>query len=186
MSDDRGKAGGRIRLIVIGGMTVFILAFVNLQIAAKERIVREGTTVLLRLAPVDPRSLMQGDYMALRYAMAGEVASASEDAGVSDGEIVIELDENGEARFIEIHKGQALSGNRHLLVFRKRGESVRLASDAWFFEEGTGEAYRRARFGELRVGEHGEAVLTGLRGDDYRRLDPEGGPVSDAERQGGL
>lgn len=174
MPGERVGSGGRVRLIVVGVMTAFILAFVNLQIAAKERIVREGTTVLLRLAPVDPRALMQGDYMALRYAMAGEVAAASEEAGVSDGKVVVELGENGVAQFVEIHKGQPLSGNRHLLVFRKRGESVRLASDAWFFEEGSGRAYRRARFGELRVAESGEAVLTGLRGEDYRHLDSDG------------
>ncbi|XOT97907.1 GDYXXLXY domain-containing protein, partial [Alcaligenes pakistanensis] len=28
-----------------------------------------GQTVLLELAPVDPRSLMQGDYMSLNFAL---------------------------------------------------------------------------------------------------------------------
>ncbi|MFX7329222.1 GDYXXLXY domain-containing protein, partial [Acinetobacter baumannii] len=35
--------------------------------AQKEMLLKEGQLVLLPLAPVDPRSLMQGDYMALRY-----------------------------------------------------------------------------------------------------------------------
>src|SRR5690606_19512775 len=34
-----------------------------------ERTLRDGQLVLLELAPVDPRSLMQGDYMALRFAV---------------------------------------------------------------------------------------------------------------------
>lgn len=154
----------RWRLAVIGAMTVVILAFVNVEIAGKERIVRDGTQVLLELAPVDPRSLLQGDYMALRYAMSREVAQAAAEKGVQDGRVVIELDETGVARFVRIHEGGKLGDRQHLLQFRKRGESVRLASDAWFFEEGTAAEYRGARFGELRVAEDGAAVLVGVRG----------------------
>ena len=47
--------------------TVIVLAGVNVQIAQKERLLQQGVTMLLRLAPVDPRSLIQGDYMDLRY-----------------------------------------------------------------------------------------------------------------------
>lgn len=164
MAEPRALFSERWRLAVIGAMTVVILAFVNFQIAGKERIVRDGMTVLLELAPVDPRSLLQGDYMALRYAMAGEVAQAAAQKGVRDGRIVIELDENGVARFVGIYEGGSLGDGQHLLRFRKRGESVRLASDAWFFEEGTGEDFRGARFGELQVAEDGAAVLVRVRG----------------------
>ena len=167
MPESRNVHPGGMRLGVIGVMTVVVLALVNVQISGKERIVEEGTTVLLQLAPIDPRSLLQGDYMALRYAMADEVAQAAEAAGVRDGTVVIELDENREAGFLSIHEGEALATGQHLLQFRKRGETVRLASDAFFFEEGQEEAYRPARFGELRVGEDGAAVLIGLRDEQY-------------------
>ncbi|KIG15596.1 putative membrane protein [Enhygromyxa salina] len=39
----------------------------------KERVLSTGQTVLLPLAPVDPRSLMQGDYMILRYELEDEL-----------------------------------------------------------------------------------------------------------------
>ncbi len=160
----------RIRLLVMGAMTVVILATINAQIAGKERIVREGTTVLLRIAPRDPRSLVQGDYMALRYAMAREVAKAANAAGVSDGRVVIGLQDSGEAEFVAMYNGQSLSEKQHVLKFRKRGESVRLASDAFFFEEGQWRLYSGAGFGELRVDNDGDAVLTGLRDRDGKRL----------------
>lgn len=160
----------RTRLVVIAATLAISLALVNVQITAKQRIVTEGTTILLQLAPRDPRSLLQGDYMALRYAMAAEVAKAAETAGVSDGLVVVELDENGVARFSAIHGGEPLANDQHLLQFRKRGESVRLASDAFFFEEGTGNQYRDARYGELRVSEAGAAVLSGLRSAAYEQL----------------
>lgn len=153
----------RWRLAVIAVMTVLILVFVNVQIAGKQRLIREGTTVVLALAPIDPRSLLQGDYMALRYAMSDEVARAAEKHGVIDGRIVIERDEEGVARFVRIYQGGLVASGQLLLQFRKRGESVRLASDAWFFEEGMGEAYSDARFGVLRVSEDGEAVLVAVK-----------------------
>ncbi|HEX2139319.1 MAG TPA: GDYXXLXY domain-containing protein [Woeseiaceae bacterium] len=162
MPDSRFFTANR-RVAVIAATTLIILAFVNFEITAKERILRHGTTVLLELAPVDPRSLLQGDYMTLRYAMADEVARAAAEKGVRDGRVVIELDEDGVARFVRIHAGERLE-EQHLLQFRKRGASVRLASDAWFFQEGTADAYRGARFGELRVDPEGEAVLVGVRG----------------------
>lgn len=162
----------RVRLIVMGAMVLLILALVNTQIAGKERIVREGATVLLRLAPRDPRSLLQGDYMALRYSMVDAVAAAADDAEVNDGRVIIELQDNEEAEFVAIYNGQSLADRQQLLRFRKRGDSVRLASDAFFFEEGQWEVYSGARFGELRVDDEGDAVLTGLRDSDRVRLGP--------------
>lgn len=158
----------RTRLVVASVMTLVILGFVNLQIAGKERILQEGRTVLLQLAPIDPRSLLQGDYMALRYAMADEVAAAAKSAGVSDGTIVVELDPAGVARFVGLDQGHSLAADQQRLVFRKRGETVRLASDAFFFEEGHGGRYREARYGELRVAGDGSAILVGLRTDDLQ------------------
>ena len=49
---------------------------------------------------------------------------------------------------------------------------MRLASDAYFFEEGQLAVYDRARFGELGVADDGEAVLTGLRDQQRERLGP--------------
>ncbi len=161
----------RTRLIVSGITTLVVLVMVNAQIVGKERIVRDGATVLLALAPVDPRSLMQGDYMALRYALAEEVAEAADAAEVADGEVVIELDESAVAQFVALHDGQPLASGHHLLQFRVRGEAVRLASDAFFFEEGQGESFARARFGALRVATDGSAVLTGLRDQNLKPIE---------------
>ena len=172
MHETRRRLSDRNRVIVTIVMTVLILAFVNLQIAGKERILTEGRTVLLRLAPIDPRSLLQGDYMALRYAMADEVAAAAKEAGIGDGTVIVELDENDVARFVAPDRGQALADRQQRLVFRKRGETVRLASDAFFFEEGRGGFFEAARYGELRVADDGTAVLVGLRDEDARPLEP--------------
>ncbi len=60
-------------LIVLGALLV--LGGVNYSIHARSRSAPRRSDVL-DLAPVDPRSLMQGDgYMALRFAVAGEICS---------------------------------------------------------------------------------------------------------------
>ena len=51
---------------------VLMLAAVNWGIYARERLLAGGRVVMLELAPVDPRSLMQGDYMALRFKAADD------------------------------------------------------------------------------------------------------------------
>lgn len=176
MNEPRARLSKRVRVVVTIVMTVLILAFVNLQIAGKARIVTGGRTVLLQLAPIDPRSLLQGDYMALRYAMADEVAAAAKEAGISDGAIVVEPDESDVAgfvaRFVALDRGQPLTAGQQRLVFRKRGETVRLASDAFFFEEGRADHFASARYGELRVAGDGTAVLVGLRDENGRPLSP--------------
>jgi uncharacterized membrane-anchored protein len=162
----------KTRLMIVLAATVGILVIVNTQIVIKQGIIADGTIVLLRLAPRDPRSVMQGDYMALRYAMADPVARASKAAGITDGRVVVELAANGEAGFVGLYQGQQLSQSQRVLRFRRRGGSVRLASDAYFFEEGQWPTFADARFGELRVDGDGDSVLTGLRDADGNRLGP--------------
>ncbi|MCU7808161.1 MAG: GDYXXLXY domain-containing protein, partial [Candidatus Thiodiazotropha sp. (ex Semelilucina semeliformis)] len=131
----------KARLVVMAIMTLLILLIVNSQIIVKEGIIQNGDTLLLRLAPRDPRSLLQGDYMALRYVMTREVAQAAKSAQIDDGNIIVNLDPTGEASFVSLYQGQQLTETQHLLRFRKRGDSVRLASDAYFFQEGQWEIY---------------------------------------------
>jgi len=59
------------------------------------------------------------------------------------------------------------------LRYRVRAGRVKFATNAFFFEEGTGARYQRARYGEFRVAPSGELLLTGLRGADLERLGAE-------------
>lgn len=170
MREHPSRLSERTRLSVLFVMALVIIAMVNSQIVIKEDIIANGETLLLRLAPQDPRSLLQGDYMALRYAIADEVARAAEATGVSDGQIIVAIAENGEASLVGLYDGQPLTETQRRLRFRKRGDSVRLASDAYFFEEGQEKLYAAARFGELRVNADGDAVLVGLRDRDGKGM----------------
>jgi len=53
--------------LVIAGL-VLVLGVANYDIWQKQQVVDDGQQILLQLRPVDPRSLIQGDFMQLRYA----------------------------------------------------------------------------------------------------------------------
>ena len=161
-----------MRYWILWGVLILALAVPSYLIHEKEQILAEGTTILLQLAPRDPRSLIQGDYMTLNYSIANTL-SRQISAPTADGKLLVKLDENGVARFERIHDANTpLSKDEHLLQFRKRGRSVRLATDAFFFQEGHADYYSSARYGELKVSTSGDAVLIGLRDAQFHRLQP--------------
>ena len=57
-----------------------------------------------------------------------------------------------------------------MLLRRDGTRQWRLGSDAYFFQEGTGHLYSRARFGEYRVDASGESVLVALRDEQLQRI----------------
>jgi uncharacterized membrane-anchored protein len=146
-----------------------VLAAANWTIYARERLLAQGRVVLLELAPVDPRSLMQGDYMALRFAVADRLQLAARDG---DGRVVVRLDERGVGRFARRDDGAALGEREVAMRYRVREGRVKFATNGFFFEEGRAADYAGARFGEFRVAPSGELLLTGLRGRNLEPLGP--------------
>jgi uncharacterized membrane-anchored protein len=156
-------------LIALGALLVF--GAVDTAIAGKERIRRDGEIVYLPLAPVDPRSLVQGDYLALRFELAGAIERRDAErqhverdgerdfaALTLDGRRVASLANDGAASTMKMR-------------FRIRQGHVWLGTNAFFFEEGTADRFRGARYGEFRIDRaSGEAVLTGLRNDRLEAL----------------
>lgn len=132
---------------------VVVLVAINGSILAKERIRTHGQRIYVELAPVDPRSLMQGDYMALRFRIA---ESLSADAS---GSAALRMDDRGIATLDP-------QPTRHSprIRFRVRNGAVWLGTNAYFFEEGSAARYAAAKYGEFRLDrDSGEAVLVGLR-----------------------
>jgi uncharacterized membrane-anchored protein len=155
-------------VILLAGLV--LLALVNFGIYRRERLLTEGRIVLLRLAPVDPRSLIQGDYMRLNFEIADRAQSSAGPAPRADGHIVVLLDRNGVARFRRMGEGRRLEPGEIALRYRIREGRPNFATNAYFFEEGQAERYAGAAFGEFRVGPDGEMILTGLRGARLEKL----------------
>lgn len=165
------------KAIIVATM-LLILALVNWAIWAKERHLAEGEVVYLELAPVDPRSLIQGDYMALRFALANQIHSAlyqhavlqDEPQKASNGYVVVRLGEQRSAHFQRLDDGSALADDERRLRYRLRHGQVRFATDAFFFQEGHAERYELARYGQFRLNRHGELLLVALYDEELNAL----------------
>jgi uncharacterized membrane-anchored protein len=173
-------AEGRWRGVVALLTAVAALAAVNLSIADKERQLAHGRVVCLELAPVDPRSLLQGDYMQLNYRLADDITRLlprrtesqpwQPELVPADGRAVVTLDPRAVASFVRLDDGRPLAAGEILLRYRVRAGRLRFASDAFFFQEGTADAYENARYGCYRVGADGAMLLTSLHDEGLDKL----------------
>lgn len=153
------------RALIIFGC-LLVLGYTAYFVLAKERILDRGELVLFRLVPVDPRSLLQGDYMRLRYAIGEEVAR---DSLPPRGYLIFRRDPGGVAQFVRIQaEPHPLAAEEGRLLYRRRRAgairpgNLRIGPEDYFFEEGRGEDFAGARYGGMRVDDRGEAVLVGL------------------------
>jgi hypothetical protein len=71
-----GPGGGQavtVERLGIAATALAVLLVANFAIGQKEALIARGRPVFVALAPVDPRSLMQGDYMRLRFRLPVDV-----------------------------------------------------------------------------------------------------------------
>lgn len=172
----------QMRRVVAIMMMIVALVIINLSILGKEKHLKEGQVVYLKLAPVDPRSLMQGDYMALRFELSSRVyeelpkLSAKESRGWrrdvvgTDGYVTVELDERNVGSFKRIHVDGDTAENEIRMRYRIRRGAVKFASNAFFFQEGKSGIYEAAKYGEFRVDAKGELLLTAMYDEDLKLL----------------
>jgi uncharacterized membrane-anchored protein len=174
----------RVWLAILSG--VLILAAVNLSIYRREQLLQHGRFVLLELAPIDPRSLMQGDYMALRFQVANQAfpnfqwgsQRQNKDLNVlpPDGAIVVHVDQHQLGHFQRVAKPEeVLAANEILLRYRIRNSQIKFATNAFFFEEGQAHVYDKARYGGFRVADNGDMLLSSMHSADYTLLQKQAG-----------
>ena len=149
-----------------------ILAGINATVWRYEHAMSSGEVVVLRLAPVDPRSLMQGDYMRLNYEIARELTSRDARTTQNKGgdTLVIRLDAHQVATLVTDGKPDRLASDERLLQVHQSERQWQIGPDAYFFEEGTGEQYEAARYGEFRLQADGKTLLVGLRDEAYQPI----------------
>ncbi|MCG9729390.1 GDYXXLXY domain-containing protein [Shewanella sp. Isolate13] len=163
---------------------VSVLGIVNWDIYQKEQQLAHGQVVRLALAPVDPRSLMQGDYMTLNYAIAAPLSTLLE-VETGQGLVQVRLDNNRVASLVSVDQesasvtltetGQNLSGISATdeivnIQYRVRHNQIKFASNAYFFEEGQAKRYEGAKYGQFRVDGQGALLLESLLDKDFNPL----------------
>jgi uncharacterized membrane-anchored protein len=161
----------RLQALVLFGTLAFFLYFVNSNILNAERRIASGTAIYLELAPVDPRSLIQGDYMVLDY----QIERDARDLTIPErrGQVVATIDDNRVAHFDRYYTGGSLQENEILLNYTTRQQdanNLRIGVDSFFFQEGLGDAYDQAEYAETRVTPGGGVILIDLVGEEFETL----------------
>jgi len=158
----------------VAGQIVLLLAF----IAVKENTLHTGTSVLLQTVPIDPLSLLQGEYVVLDY----EIAELPENRrGAASGTIVyVTLRESPSGLWRASRYSNTKPDTDQLFIKGTTNERKRLefGIDTFFIPEGTGHIIERSRDVKVLVAinSNGTAVIDDLIVDglpfDPSRPDP--------------
>lgn len=157
----------RERLMIIS--LIAILSALGFGVYEKEQLKRHGESVLLELAPADPRSLIQGDYMRLRYSIEDKL-NTLETKHIKY--IIVRVDDRRVARFERVDRGEPLSRGEHRLRVKMLRSRLRVVPRSFLFQEGHADHYDRARYGVFRVDESGSNLLIALADVSREVIDP--------------
>jgi uncharacterized membrane-anchored protein len=155
----------RLTQLAIAGAVLLILAASALTIWRFEQTLASGHTVILELAPVDPRSIMQGDYMALAFTIDRQLP----DDAAQFSYAWLNISAQGIASLHSLSNTLPQQGAVLGIKLRQRDGIYSIGPNAFFFTEGTASVFAPARYGLFKVDSSGKALLTGLL-DENRQL----------------
>ena len=134
----------KYKWIIILVNLIVLLGLFTYSVVKKERTLSNGNLILLELAPVDPRSLMQGDYMILNYAISENIET---DSIPKRGFCVVKLAENGVAKKVRIQEERTpLNQDEYLIKYHSQEwGAIYIGAESFFFQEGHAEKYEKAK-----------------------------------------
>lgn len=150
----------------IAAAVLLILAAAGFAIWQFEQTLKTGQVVNIALAPLDPRSIMQGDYMALAYAIDRELPEDA--AQYKYAWLSVDAEQRASLHSLSNHLPQ--QPQLVAILLRQRDGIISIGPNAFFFAEGTAELYEQAPYGQLRVDANGKALLTGLLDENLQLL----------------
>ncbi len=148
--------------------SLIVLGLFNVAIFQKEQIRKNGETVFLELAPVDPRSLMQGDYMRLNYVIDNGFNFRSDIP--AHGRIVIAAGPDHVGNFVRIDNGQPLKDGEKTVRYNHDYRTA-VVPDSFFFQEGQRDVYRQAKYGVFKFDGPDNYLLVGLADQNRHVID---------------
>lgn len=172
-----------------------ILIFVGLILKHEDHL-QNSQSIYIELAQVDPRSMLQGDYMALNYELylAGlregnpwdENRARNKKQEVSERQIqnqskilsYVQLDAQRRVIQTNFDQNQLKTNPENTVRLVLKNPSNQLqnlypAANSFLFAEGLEPCYRNAKYAELRVKPDGQVLLAGLVDEDLNSLNCE-------------
>lgn len=159
----------KIKWIILMVNLLLLMGYFNYSVVKKEDLLSEGTLILLKLAPVDPRSLMQGDYMRLSYDISNRFRP---DSISKRGYCVVKLDSVGIAHMVRLQKGKSPKMENEFLIEYTAGKrDLNIGAESFSFEEGQATKYEKAQYGGVKVDARGNSILVGLYNEQLQKIE---------------
>lgn len=156
------------RILIIINL-ILLLGYFNWSVYKKEQTLKDGQLVLLQLAPVDPRSLMQGDYMSLNYKEASSALADQQTA--TRGYAVLRVDSNQVGEIVRLQTAlKPVNSDELVIKYKIIHHRLFLGAESFFFEEGQDTLYQKAMYGGLKVDSKGQSLLVGLYDEGFHRI----------------
>lgn len=156
-------------LMIILNLIVLMVYF-NHSIVKNEQLISNGRLVLFELTPVDPRSLMQGDYMDLQYKL---LANVDSEYLPMIGTCIVRLDSNGIAYDIVFKDDEtSVQDGEQIIKYRSTDEwDIKIGAESFFFQEGEAEKFSNAKYGGLKIDADGKSLLVGLYDGQLKKIE---------------
>lgn len=125
-------------------------------------------------APIDPRSMMQGDYIQ------GDYMRLVYDVGQNHsnlpkkkrGYLVLGLEENKVATFKRFYEDEPLAPDEKLIHYHIQYNSIRIVPDSFMLQEGQGKFYEDAKYAVFKFEGPRNSILTALADDKLQIIMP--------------
>lgn len=163
--------------LVVLSLIVFLAMIIKNEVH-----LQHSESIYVRLKPVDPRSLIQGDYMVLSY----QLYFSDVGQQLNKDDVVIFKNKSKVLAYVELDaQGKVIRTSfdskrlendpvmLHRLMLNNPSnqvDSLYPASNSFLFAEGLAECYQAAQYAEFKVNQQGKAILASLRGEDLEDL----------------
>ncbi len=152
-------------------LAIAILGMFGYTVYNSETLKNNGKSVLLELAPVDPRSLIQGDFMTLGFAVE---RVKKPDYKKHNGYFVIEENAEGVAQFKRFYEdGEKLNPGEFKIRFVKQWSRFRIRPNSFLFQEGHRKYYDNAKYGIFKFDKNQNYLLVGLADESKQAILPK-------------
>lgn len=158
---------------IFAAVLILQTAFILFTAWQKEQLLKNGEIAALELAPVDPRSLIQGDYVQLGYSIQDDYDDQfDESADPPEGKIDVVLTPSAKTveyngKQIPVYQADRFvpSGDGEGIVIKGNGRygDLTLGIEHFFIPENTGAEWENKTHAIVRIAENGDAILETLR-----------------------
>ncbi|WP_203363948.1 GDYXXLXY domain-containing protein [Bacillus sp. REN10] len=149
------------------------LAFIGFTSWQKEQLLQNGQLVALKLEPLDPRSLLQGDYVQLNYEMHTKFLDQPDSL---EGKVHIILEKSADnvqvngkqvpiykpKTFVSANQPAVVNEEKVILQGKARYGTLDLGIEHFFIPENTGQKWENKNYALVRVADNGDAILETL------------------------